>query len=112
MSILKRFYIACYWQLRKNLLDYLEDYMSQDSLIGSTISTRSQKNTSGASKASSPSVLSQDTKTSEVLEGSKKHNFYPKNFNHAFLPEQNFEEYRNTAKKDYDDYLAEGTHQE
>ena len=65
--------------------------MSQDSLIGSTISTRSQKNISCASKISSPSVLSQGTKTSKVSEGSNKHNYYPENFNHAFLPKQNSE---------------------
>ena len=51
----------CYY---KNVLDYLEDSMSQDSLIGSTMSTRSQKNISCTSKISSPSVLSQDTKIS------------------------------------------------
>ena len=64
---------------------------------------------------SSPSVLSQDTKTSKVSEGSNKHNYYPKNFNHAFLPKQNVEEYRINVKKDYEenhDYLAEGVHQE
>jgi hypothetical protein len=85
MSILKRHYITCYWQLRKNFLDYLEDSMSQDSLIGSTISTRSKKNISCASNISSPSVLSQDTKSSKVTERSNKHEFYPKDLNHAFF---------------------------
>ena len=92
MLLLKKHYAAFYWLLRKNLLDYLEDSMSQDSLIGSTISTRSEKSISCASKISSPSVLSQDTKTSKVSEGSNKHYYYPKNLNHAFLPKQNFEE--------------------
>ena len=77
--------------LGQNFLDYLEDSMSQDSLIGSTISTRSEKSISCASKISSPSVLSQDTKTSKVSEGSNKHYYYPKYFNHALLPKQNFE---------------------
>ena len=40
--------------------------MSQDSLIGSAISTISQKNISCASRISSPSVLSQDTKILKV----------------------------------------------
>jgi hypothetical protein len=66
MSIIKHHYIACYWQLHKTFLDYLEDSLSQDSLIGSTISTRSKKNISFASSISSPSALSQDTKTSKV----------------------------------------------
>jgi hypothetical protein len=48
---------------RKDFLDYIEDSMSHDSLIGSTISTRSKKCVSCASKISSPSVLSHDTKT-------------------------------------------------
>ena len=89
--------------------------MSQDSLVGSTISTRSQKNISCASKISSPSVFSQDTKISRMSEGSNKHDFYPKNFNHAFLPKQNFEEYRKNAKKEYEenfDALAGHAHHE
>ena len=64
---------------------------------------------------SSPSVLSQDTKASKVSEGSNKHNYFPKRFNHVFLPNQNFEKYRNNAKKEYEenhDYLAGHTHQE
>ena len=39
MLLLKNHYAACYWLLRKSFLDYLEDSISQDSLIGSTIST-------------------------------------------------------------------------
>jgi hypothetical protein len=114
MLILKHHYVACYWQLRKNFLDYLEDYLSQDSVIGSTISTRS-KNISCPSNISSSSVLSQDTKTSKVSERSNKHDFYPKNFNHAFLPKPDFEGYRNNAKKEYEenqDYFAADGYQE
>ena len=33
MLILKHHYVACYWQLRKNFLDYLENYLSQDFVI-------------------------------------------------------------------------------
>jgi hypothetical protein len=55
-----------YWKVRKDFLDYIEDSMSQDTLIGSTISTRSRKSVSCASKISCPSVLSHDTKTSKV----------------------------------------------
>jgi hypothetical protein len=82
---LKRHYMTFYWKVRKDFLDYIEDSMSHDSLIGSTISTRSKKNISCASKISSPSVLSHDTKASKVSEKANPHDFYPKNFNHAFL---------------------------
>jgi hypothetical protein len=51
-------------------------------LIGSTISTRSQKNVSCTSKICSPRVLSHDTKTLKISEKDKPHDFYPKNFNH------------------------------
>jgi hypothetical protein len=57
-----------YWKARKDFLDYIEDSMSQDTLIGSIISTRSKKNVSFARKISSPRVLSHDTKTSKVSE--------------------------------------------
>ena len=108
MLILKHHYVSCYWQIRKNFLDYLEDYLSQESVIGSTISTRSLNNISCASKISSSSVLSQDTMTSKVSERLNKQDYYPKNFNHAFLPKPDFEGYRNNAKKEYEenqDYL-------
>jgi hypothetical protein len=59
-------YVACYWQIRKDFLNHLEDFMKQNSLIGSTISTRSKKNALSASKISSPSVLSEDTEISET----------------------------------------------
>jgi hypothetical protein len=84
--------------------------MSNDSLIGSTISTRSKKSVSCASKISSPSVLSHETKTSKVSEKDNPHDFYPKNFNHAFLPKPDFEGYRNNTKKEFEEnlnYIAE-----
>jgi hypothetical protein len=77
--------------------------MSNDSLIGSTISTISKKSVSCASKISSPSVLSHDTKASKVSEKANPHDVYPKNFNHAFLPKPDFEGYRNNAKKEFEE---------
>jgi hypothetical protein len=65
---LKRHYMTFYWKVRKYFLDYIEDSMSHDSLIGSTISTRSKMSVSCASKISSPSVLSHDAKTSKLSE--------------------------------------------
>jgi hypothetical protein len=50
---LKRHYMTFYWKVRKDFLDYIEDLMSHDSLIGSVISTRSKKSVSFASKISS-----------------------------------------------------------
>jgi hypothetical protein len=46
MSKLKEYYMANYWKMRKDFLDYLEDFVSQESLIGSTINTRSKKTVS------------------------------------------------------------------
>jgi hypothetical protein len=86
LNSLKRHYMRFYWKVRKDFLDYIEDSMSHDSFIGSTISTRSKKSVSCASKISSPSVLLHDTKTSKVSEKANTHDFYPKNFNHAFYP--------------------------
>jgi hypothetical protein len=77
--------------------------MPHDSLIGSTTSTRSKKSVSSASHISSPSVLSHDTKASKVSEKNKPHDFYPNNFNHAFLPKPDFEGYRNNAKKEFEE---------
>jgi hypothetical protein len=91
LNSLKRHYMTLYWKVRKDFLDYIEDSMSQDTLIGSTISTRSKKSVSCASKISSPSVLSNDTKASKVSEKANPHDFYPKNFNHEFLPKPDFE---------------------
>jgi hypothetical protein len=75
-----------YWKVRKDFFDYIEDSMSHDSLIGSTINTRSKKSVFCTNKISSPNVLSHDTKTSKVSGKDNSHDFYPKNFNHAFLP--------------------------
>jgi hypothetical protein len=91
LNSLKRHYMTFYWKVRKDLLDYLEDSMPHDSLIGSTINTRSKKSVSCANKISSPSVLSHDTKTSTVSEKDIPHDFYPKNFNHAFVSKPDFE---------------------
>jgi hypothetical protein len=87
---LKRHYMKFYWKIRKDFLEYIEDSMSQNTLIGSTISTRSKKSVSCACKISSPSVLSHDTKASKVSEKANPHDFYPKSFNHAFLPKTDF----------------------
>jgi hypothetical protein len=76
--------------------------MSYHSLIGSTISTRSKKSVSCASKISSPSVLLHDTKISKVSDKDNPHDFHPKKFNHAFLPKPDFEGYRNNAKKEFE----------
>jgi uncharacterized membrane protein YpjA len=62
MAKLKEQYMACYWQMRKDFLDYLKDFMVQDSLIEYIISTGSKKTVLCASKISSSSVVSEDTK--------------------------------------------------
>jgi hypothetical protein len=77
--------------------------MSHDSLIGSTISTRSKKSVSCACKISSTSVLSHDTKASKVSEKANQHDFYPKNFNRAFSTKPDFEGYRNNTKKEFEE---------
>jgi hypothetical protein len=92
-----------YWKVHKDFLDYIEDSMSHDSLIGSTISTRYKKSVYCANKVSFPSVLSHDTKVSNVSEIANPHDFYPKNFNHAFSPKPDFEGYRNNAKKEFEE---------
>jgi hypothetical protein len=68
LNSLKRHYMTFYGKVRKDFLDYIEDSISHDSLVGSTISTRSNKRISY-----------------------KPRDFYPKNFNHAFLPKPDFE---------------------
>jgi hypothetical protein len=75
LNSLKRHYMTFYWKVRKDFLDHIEDSMSHDYLIGSTISTRSMKVFSCASKISSLSVLSHDTKTSKVSEKDNPHDF-------------------------------------
>jgi hypothetical protein len=104
-----------YCKSRKNFLDYIEDSISHESLIGSTISNRSKKSVPCANKISSPIVLSHDTKTSKVSEKDNPHDFYPKNFNHAFLSKSDFEGYINNAKKEFEEnqnYVGDEFHQE
>jgi hypothetical protein len=103
LNSLKRHYMKFYWKVRKDFLDYIEDSMSHDSLTGSTISIRSKKSVSCVSKISPPSVLSHDTKASKVSEKANPHDFCAKNFNHAFLPKPDFEGYRNSAKKEFEE---------
>jgi hypothetical protein len=112
---LKRHYMTFYWKMRKYFLDFIEDSMSHDSLIGSTISTISKKNVSCASKISYPSILSHDAKTSKISEKDNPHDFYPKNFNHAFLSKPDFKGYKNNATKEFEEnqnYVGEEFHQE
>jgi hypothetical protein len=66
IEILRTHYMARYWQILKNFLNYLEDSTTQDSLIGSVSSTTSKKHESSVSKVSSPSVLSDDTEISKT----------------------------------------------
>jgi hypothetical protein len=106
LNSLKSHYMAFYWKVRKDFLDYIEDLMSHDSLIGSTISTISKKSDSCASNNSSPSVLSHDTKTSKVSDKDNPHDFYPKNFNNAFVPKPDFEGFRNNAKKEFEEHQS------
>jgi hypothetical protein len=91
LNSLKRHYITFYWKERKDFLNSIDHSVSYDSLIGSIISTRFKKSVSCAIKISSPSVVSHDTKTSKVLEKDNPHDFYPSNFNHAFLRKPDFE---------------------
>jgi hypothetical protein len=65
LNSLKLHYMTFYWKVRKDFLEHIEDSMSHESLIGSTISTRSKKIVSCASHISSTSVLSHDTKASK-----------------------------------------------
>ena len=102
MSKLKDHYMAYYRQMRKDFLDYLEDFVTQDLLIGSTISTQSKKTVSCASKISSPSDVSEDTKVSKSSNKSNARYFYPKNLNHAFMPKPNFEGYCREVKQKFE----------
>jgi hypothetical protein len=88
---------------KERFLKLIEDFLAQDSLIGSTISTRSKTNASSATKVSLPSVLSEDTEISKTLVKSNTYDFYPKHLNHAFMPRQVFEAYRNDVIKTYED---------
>jgi hypothetical protein len=82
---------------------YLEDFMTLDCLIGSTISTITKKDTSCASKMSSQHILIVNTEISKRTAKSNQHDFNYKNFNHAFLPKQQFERYRNDVKQGNED---------
>jgi hypothetical protein len=66
IETLRIHYMARYWQIRKGFLNYLEDFTTQDSLIGSTICNTSTKHESSVSKVSSPSVLADDTEISKT----------------------------------------------
>jgi hypothetical protein len=103
LNSLKRHYMTFDWKVCNDFLDYIEDSISHDTLIGSTISTGSKKSVSCASKIYFPSVLSHDTKTSKISEKDNPPDFNPKNFNHAFLPKPDFEGYRNNAKKEFEE---------
>jgi hypothetical protein len=83
----------------------MENSMPHESLIGFTISTRSKNSVSCASKISFPSssVSLHDTKASKVSERANLHDFYPKNFDHAFLRKPDFEGYKNNAKKEFEE---------
>jgi hypothetical protein len=96
------------------MIDHLEDMMTQDYLVGSTVSTRSIKAGSVVSRMSSPSIESVNTNTSRASEVSKPKEssktpehypplyFYPKHLTHAFMPKLDFEGYRQEAKKQYE----------
>ena len=100
--MLKQVYLSSYWKIRKIFLDLVEDLLSQDSFIGSTISTKSRE-ISCASKISSPSMMFHDTKSSKVSKESNISNFYPKNLNHAFMSKPNFEEYRREENQKFEE---------
>jgi hypothetical protein len=38
-----------------------------------------------------------------ILRQANPHDFYPENFNHAFLPKPDFEEYRNNSRKEFEE---------
>jgi hypothetical protein len=103
LNSLKRHYMTFYWKVRMDLLDYIEDSMSHDFLIGSTISTRSKKIVSCANNISSPSVLSHDTMKSKISEKDKPCGIFPKTFNRAFLPKPDVEGYKNNNKKEFEE---------
>jgi hypothetical protein len=78
IETLRIHYMAHSWQIRKDFLNYLKDFTTQDSLIGSVISTTSKKLESSVSKVSSPSVLSDNTDILKTSAKSNAHDFYPK----------------------------------
>jgi hypothetical protein len=71
--MLKRHYMTFYWKVSKDFILHIENLTSHDSLIGSTISTRSKKNVPCAIKISSQSVLSLDAKISKISNKDNPH---------------------------------------
>jgi len=63
--ILKRHYMKYYLQLRKQLLVFIEDLITQDSLAGSTFSTVSKKSGSNVNNMSTPNIKSEGAKLSK-----------------------------------------------
>jgi hypothetical protein len=53
LNNLNNHYMTFYWKVRKDFLDCIKDSMPHDTLIGSTIGTRSKKSVSCDSKISS-----------------------------------------------------------
>jgi hypothetical protein len=88
--------VTHYRQLRQDFLYYLEEPMTRDPLIGSTISTISKKDSSCVTKTSSPSIL---TVNSEI---SKKSANPIYTIIHSFQKPE-FERYKNDSKKRYED---------
>jgi hypothetical protein len=60
--------------------------MTHDSLIVSRIVNIPQKDVSCVCKMYSPSILTVNTEISKRSAKFNVHEFYPKNFNHPFLP--------------------------
>jgi hypothetical protein len=60
------------------------------------------KNASCVSKIPSPIILTVNTEMSNRSAKSNAHEFYPKKFNHEFLPKAEFERYRHYVKKRYE----------
>jgi hypothetical protein len=100
---LKPHHMAFYWKLRKDFLDYIEDSISHDSLIGSTINTRSRKGVSCASNISSTSVLSHDTNASKVSEKANPHDFILRTSIMHFYPNLTLKGTGNDAKKEFEE---------
>jgi hypothetical protein len=82
-------HMARYWQIRN---DFLKDFTTQNSLIGSTFCTRSKKNKARVGKASSPSVFSEDIEISKTSAKSNAHDCYPKHLNHEFMLKQDLKD--------------------
>jgi hypothetical protein len=90
MLLSKIHYATHYRSFRKEFLNNLEVSMTHRSLIESTVSRISKKYTCFFNKMSSPSVLTVNTEISKISAKLNAHDFYSKNFNHAFLPKPEF----------------------